>query len=44
MRIERLNHLVLTVADIERSVAFYSKVLGVRAETSGAGVAELRSP
>jgi catechol 2,3-dioxygenase-like lactoylglutathione lyase family enzyme len=31
--IERLDHLVLTVADIERTVAFYRDVLGMRPET-----------
>lgn len=30
MRIERLDHLVLTVADIERSCAFYTRVMGLR--------------
>jgi catechol 2,3-dioxygenase-like lactoylglutathione lyase family enzyme len=35
--LERLDHLVLTVADIERTVAFYTKVLGMRAETFGDG-------
>jgi catechol 2,3-dioxygenase-like lactoylglutathione lyase family enzyme len=35
--LERLDHLVLTVADIERTVAFYTKVLGMRAEIFGDG-------
>lgn len=35
--IERLDHLVLTVADIQRTVAFYERVLGMRHETFGAG-------
>ena len=30
MGITRLNHAVLFVRDIERSVAFYSEVLGFR--------------
>lgn len=30
MRIERLDHLVLTVADIARTCAFYEAVLGMR--------------
>ncbi|MDX6743843.1 VOC family protein [Actinocorallia sp. A-T 12471] len=30
MRISRLDHLVLTVADVERSAAFYRDVLGMR--------------
>ena len=29
MKIDSLDHLVLTVADIEASVAFYTKVLGM---------------
>lgn len=28
--IERLDHLVLTVADIQRSVSFYTEVLGMK--------------
>ena len=32
-----LDHLVLTVADIERSCAFYETVLGMRRETFGEG-------
>lgn len=35
--IDRLDHLVLTVADIERSCAFYERVLGFRTVTFGAG-------
>lgn len=30
MRVERIDHLVLTVADIERTIAFYSSVLGMQ--------------
>jgi catechol 2,3-dioxygenase-like lactoylglutathione lyase family enzyme len=37
MRIERLDHLVLTVADVDRTVAFYERVLGMRPVTFGAG-------
>ncbi len=37
MKIERLDHLVLTVADIERTCAFYREVLGFRVETFGSG-------
>lgn len=33
MEIERLDHLVLTVADIERSCAFYARVLGMQVIT-----------
>jgi len=32
MRVKGLDHLVLTVADIARTEAFYCKVLGMRAE------------
>jgi catechol 2,3-dioxygenase-like lactoylglutathione lyase family enzyme len=35
VRIERLDHLVLTVADVERTVGFYTRVLGMTAETFG---------
>lgn len=37
MNVERLDHLVLTVRDLERTVAFYTRVLGMRAETFGEG-------
>ena len=33
MQIDRLDHLVLTVADLEATVAFYARVLGMRPET-----------
>lgn len=36
MQIERLDHLVLTVADIERTCDFYSRVLGFEVVTFGA--------
>ena len=35
--IERLDHLVLTVADIDATVDFYERVLGMRHERFGAG-------
>jgi catechol 2,3-dioxygenase-like lactoylglutathione lyase family enzyme len=35
--IERLDHLVLTVADIDATLAFYLRVLGMRAVTFGQG-------
>ena len=35
--IERLDHLVLTVVDIARTVDFYQRVLGMRHETFGQG-------
>jgi catechol 2,3-dioxygenase-like lactoylglutathione lyase family enzyme len=37
MRIDRLDHLVLTVADIDATVDFYTRVLGMEAVTFGAG-------
>jgi catechol 2,3-dioxygenase-like lactoylglutathione lyase family enzyme len=37
VRIDRLDHLVLTVADIDATVAFYEQVLGMRAVTFGDG-------
>ena len=37
MRIDRLDHLVLTVADVEATVDFYTRVLGLRAETFAEG-------
>ena len=35
--IERLDHLVLTVADIDRSCDFYQRVLGMQVVGFGAG-------
>ena len=37
IEIERLDHLVLTVASIEATVAFYTRVLGFRVTTFGEG-------
>ncbi|HEX4357939.1 MAG TPA: VOC family protein [Pseudonocardia sp.] len=37
MKINRLDHLVLTVADIEATVAFYTQVLGMTEVSFGAG-------
>lgn len=37
MKINRLDHLVLTVADIPRTVGFYTTVLGVTPQTFGQG-------
>jgi catechol 2,3-dioxygenase-like lactoylglutathione lyase family enzyme len=42
MKIARLDHLVLTVADIERTCAFYTRVLGMEVVTFGAGRTALR--
>jgi len=36
MRIEAIDHLVLTVRDIDTTVAFYARVLGMEAVTFGA--------
>ena len=41
MKIERIDHLNLTVADIDRSLEFYTRVLGMRAERLGEGRAAL---
>jgi catechol 2,3-dioxygenase-like lactoylglutathione lyase family enzyme len=40
--IDHLDHLVLTTAQLERCVAFYTQVLGMRLETFGAGRKALR--
>jgi catechol 2,3-dioxygenase-like lactoylglutathione lyase family enzyme len=37
MKIDSLDHLVLTVKDIEASCAFYSQVLGMETVTFGQG-------
>ncbi len=37
MHIDRLDHLVLTVADIDRTVRFYCDVLGMEAIVFGGG-------
>jgi catechol 2,3-dioxygenase-like lactoylglutathione lyase family enzyme len=42
MQIARLDHLVLTVADIDRTCAFYTKVLGMEVVTFGEGRTALR--
>jgi catechol 2,3-dioxygenase-like lactoylglutathione lyase family enzyme len=41
MKIERIDHLNITVANIDRSIAFYKKVLGMDAEIIGEGRAAL---
>jgi len=41
MKIERIDHLNLTVADIDRSVEFYERVLGMKTESMGEGRAAL---
>ena len=42
MKVERLDHLVLTVADVEASCAFYARVLGMEVITFGQGRKALR--
>ena len=37
MRVQRMDHVVLTVADIERTIAFYERVLGMKAVSFGEG-------
>ena len=37
MQIARIDHIVLTVRDIEASCAFYNRVLGMEVVTFGAG-------
>ena len=37
MRIDAIDHLVLTVRDLHVTVAFYTRVLGMEAITFGAG-------
>lgn len=37
MQIDRLDHLVLTVRDIDATIAFYVEVLGMEAVSFGAG-------
>lgn len=42
MQIDHLDHLVLTVADIDETIAFYETVLGMAPVTFGAGRRALR--
>jgi catechol 2,3-dioxygenase-like lactoylglutathione lyase family enzyme len=42
MRIDRLDHLVLTVADITRTCEFYTRVLGMEVVNFGEGRTALR--
>lgn len=37
MHIDHIDHLVLTVHDLDSSIPFYSQVLGMREETFGEG-------
>jgi catechol 2,3-dioxygenase-like lactoylglutathione lyase family enzyme len=42
MQIDRLDHLVLTVADVGRTLEFYKRVLGMQAVTFAGGRRALR--
>jgi catechol 2,3-dioxygenase-like lactoylglutathione lyase family enzyme len=42
VRIDRIDHLVLTVADVDQTVDFYVRVLGMEPVTFGAGRRALR--
>ena len=42
IRVQRLDHLVLTVADIDRTCQFYESVLGMRREQFGEGRVALK--
>jgi catechol-2,3-dioxygenase len=44
MPVQRLNHAVLYVRDVERSVAFYQEALGFRVKTQFPGAAFLQAP
>jgi catechol 2,3-dioxygenase-like lactoylglutathione lyase family enzyme len=37
VRVERIDHVVLTVADVERTLSFYQRVLGMRPVVFGDG-------
>jgi catechol 2,3-dioxygenase-like lactoylglutathione lyase family enzyme len=39
--IDRIDHVVLTVADVERTLAFYARVLGMKPVAFGAGARAL---
>ncbi|MFD0872309.1 Virulence protein STM3117 [Chlamydia abortus] len=40
--IQRLDHLVLTVTDMEKTIRFYTRILGMEEETFGSGRKALR--
>ena len=42
LNLDRLDHLVLTVRDVDRTCAFYQRVLGMEIETFGRGRTALR--
>ncbi|MGQ0675537.1 MAG: VOC family protein [Rhodospirillales bacterium] len=37
MKIDRIDHIVLTCASVERTIAFYTRVLGMQAVTFAGG-------
>jgi catechol 2,3-dioxygenase-like lactoylglutathione lyase family enzyme len=37
MKIKKLDHLVLTVRDIQKSISFYASVMGMKKEVFGQG-------
>ena len=37
MRIDRIDHIVITAQDVERTIAFYTRVLGMEAITFAGG-------
>ena len=41
MQIERIDHLNITVADLDRSIEFYQQVLGMKSERMSEGRAAL---
>jgi len=41
MKIDRIDHLNITVADLDRSIEFYQRVLGMKSERMGEGRAAL---
>ena len=41
MQIDRIDHLNITVADLDRSLAWYEKLLGVKTERIGEGRAAI---
>ena len=42
LNLDRLDHLVLTVRDVDQTCAFYQRVLGMEIETFGRGRTALR--
>lgn len=42
MKIDGIDHIAITVADMDRTIDFYRRVLGAEVETFGAGRTALR--